>query len=310
MSCRCALNLNVSLLVLRMTISAAPGAEMRVGAWLKNARNAISSYPVDVDQKEIGLATQLLLAYVLKQTRAWVIAHPEAALNLAQQTELDHLFAKYLQGTPLPYLLERWEFYGLAFEVSPDVLIPRPETELLVEHALHWLRKHPGRRNAADVGTGSGAIATSLTKTMPDLRVLAVDQSWRALKIAQRNAQRHGTAAQVQFLQGNLLYAAAGPFDLVCANLPYIPASVLADLAVGQHEPRMALDGGEDGLAYIRALLEDAPRWLDTGGLLLLEMQYDQGEAIYALAVQHFPQAHILVHNDLSGRQRLVEVQI
>jgi release factor glutamine methyltransferase len=293
-----------------MTISAAPGAEMRVGAWLRTARKARTSYPLDADQKEIGLAAQLLLAHVLKQTRAWVIAHPEAALNPVQRAESDHLFAQYLQGTPLPYLLGRWEFYGLKFEVTPDVLIPRPETELLVEHALQWLAKHPGRRNAVDVGTGSGAIAISLAKTTPDLSMLAVDQSWKALKVAQCNARRHSTAVQIQFLQGSLLSAAAGPFDLVCANLPYIPASILADLAVVQHEPRMALDGGEDGLACIRALLQDAPRWMATGGLLLLEMQYDQGEAISALAAQHFPQAIVTVHSDLFDRQRLVAIQV
>lgn len=256
-----------------------------------------------------GLETQLLAAHVLGQTRAWVLAHPEHPLLAVQAAELDSLLEKLAQGTPLPYLTGRQGFYGLEFEVTPDVLIPRPETELLVEYALVAAKTLPGGAWAADVGTGSGCIAVTLAKHAPNLRVLAVDRSRAALGVARRNAAKHGAANRVCFVQSSLLTAARGPFSLICANLPYIPAPALEDLATAKHEPRMALDGGTDGLALIAALLADAPRTLSPGGVLLLEMQYDQGPAIHALAEGILPRASISVLPDLAGLPRLVRIE-
>ncbi len=271
---------------------------------------------------DAGLETQVLLAHALGKPRAWVLAHPEGILTPQQQRQLTRLLGGLAQGTPLPYLTGFQEFFGLSFEVTPDVLIPRPETELLVERALSWLRAHPGRRRAADVGTGSGCIAVSLAHHVANLRILAVDRSWAALQISRRNAARHEVASQITFLQGDLLSAAfsggqgqpavpaaSGPLDLVCANLPYIPSQALSNLPVVKYEPRLALDGGPDGLHPIRSLLGGAPRWLAPGGLLLLEMQFDQGEAITTLAQARLPSAQITVHKDLAGLPRLVEVE-
>jgi release factor glutamine methyltransferase len=300
-----------------MRINHEPDGEIRAGEWLKSARRRLQHQPlaqeqaydtIDDAKKEAGLAAQLLLARVLNRSRSWVLAHPEASLDHAQQVALEELLARLAQGTPLAYLLGQWDFFGLEFEVSPAVLIPRPETELLVEQALAWLEHNPHRRSAADVGTGSGAIAVCLAKHNPGVRVLAADRSWDALQVARRNADRHNTASQIQFLHGDLLSAAAGPFDLVCANLPYIPRAVLNGLPVQKYEPHAALDGGEDGLRFIRALLEDAPRWLAPGGLLLLEMQYDQGESISGLARAQFPGAAVEVIADLADLPRLVKV--
>jgi release factor glutamine methyltransferase len=275
------------------------------GAWLGEARRRLAAGPAD----EAGLAAQLLLASVLEKPRAWLVAHPEAPLGPQQQARLAELLDRLADGVPLPYLLGHWEFYGLDFSVSPAVLIPRPETELLVERAAAWLRDHPARRRAADVGTGAGIIAISLARQFADLRVLAVDRSWEALQIARQNAGCHGVGGHLRLVQGDLLAAAAGPFDLVCANLPYIPSSTLAKLPVARHEPRLALDGGTDGLAVIRGLLAGAHRWLAPGGLALLEMQLDQGEAIRRLARQALPGAGVTVHPDLAGLPRLVEIQ-
>lgn len=300
---------------------------VRVADWLRFARGFLQNLPARQRARsgedarlrgedagrggaDAGLETQVLLAHVLQKPRAWVLAHPEGILTPQQQRRLTKLLGGLAHGTPLPYLTGRQEFYGLAFDVSPAVLIPRPETELLVERALGWLRQHPARRRAADAGTGSGCIAVSLAHHVPDLRLLATDRSWEALQVARRNATHHNVANRITFAQGDLLSAAAGPFDLVCANLPYIPTQTLADLPVAKHEPHLALDGGADGLDAIRALLADAYRWLAPGGLLLLEMQFDQGDAITTLARKHFPAARITVHADLADLPRLVAVEL
>jgi release factor glutamine methyltransferase len=287
------------------------------GEWLAFARRFMADLPPRPgeasshaeERQDAGLETQVLLAHVLAKPRAWVLAHPEEILTPQQQQELTILLAGLAGGTPLPYLTGHQEFFGLDFVVSPAVLIPRPETELLVERGLDWLRRHPTCRCAADVGTGSGCIAVSLAHQTTDLRILAVDRSWDALQVARQNARRHTAAGQVAFLQSDLLSAAAGPFDLVCANLPYIPDAALSALPVARHEPRLALDGGPDGLRAIRCLLAGAPRWLASGGLLLLEMQYDQGEAIVALANTYLPAADVTIHADLAGLPRVVEIE-
>jgi release factor glutamine methyltransferase len=286
---------------------------VRVSDWLSFARQFMEDLPASRGQRsaqEVSLETQVLLAHALEKPRAWVLAHPESILTPQQQRQLTGLLGGLAQGQPLPYLTGRQEFFGLPFEVSPAVLIPRPETELLVECALDWLERNPGRRCAADVGAGSGCIAVSLAHHIPDLRVLAVDRSWAALQVAHANVLRHAVAGQVSLLQGDLLSAAAGPFDLVCANLPYIPADGLSALPVARHEPRLALDGGPDGLQAIRTLLADASRWMAPGGLLLLEMQFDQGEAIATLARQHLPSARVSILNDLASLPRVVKMEV
>ena len=280
--------------------------------WLNTARRFLEEHPGrrgGLSFAETNLSAQVLLAHVIERPRTWLLAHPEAPLSFEAVKRLNNLLQRLAQGEPLPYLIGHWEFFGLDFLVSPAVLIPRPETELLVEQALEWLQDHPRARLAADVGTGSGCIAVSLAKHAPQLRIHAVDRSREALEIARQNAARQNVSEQVIFLQGSLLETASGPFDLVCANLPYIPSAALAGLPVADHEPRQALDGGADGLAAIRALIQDAPRWLAPGALLLLEMQFDQGEEIAALAQEHLPGADISVLPDLAGLPRLVRIE-
>ena len=160
--------------------------------------------------------------------------------------------ARLESGQPLPYVLGAWEFYGLTFELTPDVLIPRPETELLVEQALEWLADRPAPLLAADVGTGSGCIAISLAVHAPQLRLLASDLSWPALQVARSNLARHRVEGQISLLQCDLLPPLSLPFDLLVANLPYIPSPVLPGLKLSLSEPPLALDGGLDGLDFIR----------------------------------------------------------
>ena len=204
-----------------------------------------------------NLDAQWLLARVMERSSAWVLAHPEAALTSEHNAALEKMIARLEDGIPLPYVLGRWEFFGREFVVTPDVLIPRPETELLVERAIAWLQEHPDARHAADVGTGSGCIAVALAADIHDLQVVASDISAEALKIARQNAVNNGVEQRVEFRLCDL-FPPEAVFDLIIANLPYVPTQVLQALPIFGREPALALDGGTDGLAIIRRLLNAA----------------------------------------------------
>jgi len=256
-----------------------------------------------------GLDAQEVLARLLERSRAWVMAHPEALLTPKRLAALETLAAGLERGEPLPYVLGRWEFFGLEFDVTPDVLIPRPETELLVERAIGWLKVHPERRHAADVGTGSGCIGIALAANIPDLQVMGSDISPEAVKMAQHNAAKHGVGSRTEFLLCDL-FPPETEYDLIVANLPYIPTRTLHKLSIYGREPTMALDGGSDGLQLIRGLLTAAPDRLLPGGLLLLEIEASEGPAALSLACDGFVKAEIHLHKDLAGRDRILEIQI
>jgi release factor glutamine methyltransferase len=273
-----------------------------LGNAIKRARQALKNASDTPWQDAL-----ILMAAIFGKRKAWTLAHPETALNPSQWDAFEQATQKLEAGMPLPYVLGHWEFFGLEFELTPAVLIPRPETELLVEEAIAFLKKagDPERLHVADVGTGSGAIAVSLAKTLPGLKVLAVDRSRAALEVARRNAVRHHLGRVISFFEGSLLEAARGPFDLIAANLPYIPSQKLDGLPVAAHEPRLALDGGPGGLSWIAALISDTPRLMRPGGLLLLEIEETQGGALTQLAMDRLPQARLEIKIDLSGRDRL-----
>ncbi|MCX8024519.1 MAG: peptide chain release factor N(5)-glutamine methyltransferase, partial [Thermanaerothrix sp.] len=189
------------------------------------------------------------------------------------------------------------------------VLIPRPENEVLVEYALRWLHENPSRRMAIDVGTGSGCIAISLAHHIPDLKVLALDRSRAALRVARENVIHHNLVNRVRLVQSDLLSPIGLITDLICANLPYIPSPRLPALKVAQFEPLEALDGGPEGLDFIRCLLEQAPSRLSTGGLLLVEIDASQADRLPSLARSFFPHARIEIHPDLAGLPRLLVIQ-
>jgi release factor glutamine methyltransferase len=252
----------------------------------------------------------VLLSHVTGRPRAWLLAHPEAQLSEGEMAALQSGLARLERGEPLPYLLGHWEFYGLDFRVTPATLIPRPETELLVETALAWLRSRPGLHRAADVGTGTGCIAISLAVHCQNLQVTATDVSLAALSTARENAEEHGVSARTHFILSDLFPPTTDQFDLVCANLPYIPSGKLSLLDVYGKEPSLALDGGPDGLDLVRRLLQQAPGRLQPGGLILLEIEAGQGREAAALAQAAFPSAQIQVLPDLAGHDRLVSIQI
>jgi len=256
-----------------------------------------------------GLDAQEVLARVLDRPRSWVMAHPEEPLTRKRAAALETLVEGLERGEPLPYVLGQWEFFGLEFEVTPDVLIPRPETELLVERAIGWLQAHPGFRHAADVGTGSGCIGIALAANIPDLQVMGSDISPAAVKMAQRNAVKNGVGQRMEFLRCNL-FPPETEYDLIVANLPYIPTKTLHKLPIYGREPTMALDGGADGLQLIRSLMNAAPDRLVPGGLLLMEIEASEGAAALSLAYDGFAEAKIHLYKDLAGRDRILEVQI
>ncbi len=262
------------------------------------------------------LDASVLLAHVLKRPRTWVLAHPELVLTAEQQTLLNDSLARLEDGEPFPYVLGHWEFFGLEFDITPDVLIPRPETELLVEKAIAWLQESPARRTVADIGTGSGAIAVSIAVNVPDANILATDISLDALKVAQRNARKCNVENRIEFIQCDLLPARPEMFtteqhlDLICANLPYIPTQTLHGLPVYGREPTLALDGGEDGLDLLRRLMQLAPGWLAPNALLLLEIEATRGLQALSLAYDMFSGAEIHLHQDLTGQDRLLEIAV
>ncbi len=261
-----------------------------------------------------ALDAQVLLAHALDKSRSWLLAHPEAQLSTNQLEKFEHLLAQLENGQPLPHVLGCWEFYGLEFELTPAVLIPRPETELLVDKALEWLHASPlcpgeGGPYVLDVGTGSGCIAVSLAVQCPGLHVTASDISFDALQVAWRNAQKHAVAERVRLVQADLLSSLKPGFGLICANLPYIPHNRLLSLAVYGREPALALDGGEDGLVTIRRFLQQARSAL-TGGCLLLEIDAMQGQAVRELAQEAFPGSKVEVYRDLGGRERLAKIEM
>lgn len=269
-----------------------------------------------ISSDSVELDAQVLLAEILEKQRSWLMAHPEALLTQSQFATVEETLSRLQAGTPLPYVLGHWEFFGLDFELTPNVLIPRPETELLVENAIRWLEGAPERRTVADVGTGSGCIAVSIAQQIYDTYVIATDISLAALQVARRNAHKHNVQKRIDFIQCDLLPSHPDPlptdlhFDLICANLPYIPTQTLQELSVYRREPTLALDGGTDGLDVVRRLIELAPEWLAPGGMILLEIEASQGLAAISLAYDAFTDAEIHLHQDLAGHDRLLSVEL
>jgi release factor glutamine methyltransferase len=270
--------------------------------------------------EDAALEAEILLAHTLGLTRTQLLAHLREPLDSASLCRFDALLARRLQHEPFAYITGRREFYGLDLLCSPAALIPRPETELLVELALDWLGGAAAETPlVVDVGTGTGALALAIATTAPHARVIAIDISRAALELATRNAARVGVADRVSFVQGSLLSPLRTPADVIVANLPYISDGVYATLApeVRDHEPQGALRAGPRGTEPIEALLAQAcpepveglPTLLAPGGLLLAEHAWDQAEALRRAARAAFPHAHVETKRDLAGLERVLMVE-
>jgi release factor glutamine methyltransferase len=268
------------------------------------------------------LDAQVLLAHIFAKPRTWLLAHTNSAPDVKSAARLEKLVQRLERGEPLPYVLGHWEFFGLDFQLTRDVLIPRPETELLVERAIAWLKLPKGfqssgqNRMVADIGTGSGCIAVALARNLPDIHVLATDISPAAVKVARRNAKKFEVLSQIDFLTCDILpdYAHSLPgarqFNLLCANLPYIPTEKLHSLPIYEREPTLALDAGPDGLDPFRKLFTLMPDWMALGGRILLEIESTRGAAVLSLAYDAFSAASLHLHQDLAGHDRLLEIQL
>jgi release factor glutamine methyltransferase len=267
-----------------------------IAAALKSARVEIES-----------IDARVLLQHALSVNRTYLAAHPEQILTEAEQEKLIASLDRRKNGEPVAYIIGEREFFGLAFQVTPAVLIPRPETELLVEQALARLPEHLPAR-VLDLGTGSGAIAISIAKHRPRVRVVAVDTESDALKLASKNARRllGDRASSIEFLQSDWFGAVPDePFDIIVSNPPYVadddPHLKQGDL---RFEPRKALAAGPRGLSALAHIARNAAPRLVPGGWLLLEHGYDQGNACRELLAQGRLE-NIAIHRDLAGIDRV-----
>lgn len=250
---------------------------------------------------EWDLDAWYLLEYVTGCTRNDYFMYPEREATVLQEQRYEELIRKRSIHIPLQHLTGSQEFMGLSFYVNEDVLIPRQDTEILVEEAMKYIRQG---MHILDMCTGSGCILLSILKLVPGVAGTGVDLSGRALDVAEKNRERLDVSAE--FLQSDLFGRVSGKYDCILSNPPYIPSAVVDTLMeeVREHEPRMALDGQEDGLYFYRRITERSPEYLKPGGMLFFEIGYDQAEAVSSLMKDSF--AEITVIKDLSGLDRVV----
>jgi release factor glutamine methyltransferase len=251
------------------------------------------------------LDAEVLLAHTLGWSRARVLSRLQETISDEMLQQFRTLILRRAAREPVAYLVGRKEFYGLEFVVDRLVLVPRPETETLVDAALEWAKHRPAPLVIADIGTGSGCIAVALAVHLPQAHIYAIDLSRDALAVARQNVIRHHVDASVTLLNGDLLAPLPQPVDLLVSNPPYTVLDEV-DPGVRMHEPHLALDGGSDGLAVYRRLFAAAPSALRPGGALMLEIGATQARAVVDLARQAFPEAVIRVRQDLAGRDRVV----
>ncbi len=254
------------------------------------------------------LEAEVMVMNVMQMFRQDLFSQQETQVSPQQEGDLDLIVQRRLKREPLAYILGYREFYGINLLVNPSVLIPRPETESLIEHALFMslMGMETAELVIADVGTGTGAIAINLAIHIPAARIYAVDNADPVLDVASYNIRAHNVADRVHLLSGNLLEPLPEPVDLIVANLPYIPTSRIPTLQPEiQWEPVRALDGGADGLDQIRTLLHQAPEKLKPHGIILLELDPEQVPPVRELAQELFPEAELSVEKDLAGLDRM-----
>ena len=267
----------------------------------------------DHDIQDAYFEAEVLLAQALQISKVSLYSQLERKLTKEESNSFQQLLKRRLCREPLAYITENQEFYGIKFYVDHRVLIPRPETELLVEEALKAARDYGSKAASitiADIGTGCGVIAISIALNLPQAKIYALDISFHALEVARLNCQQHKVSKQITLLQGNLLEPLPEPVCLIVANLPYVKSSEIEELSpeVKDFEPKLALDGGEDGLAKIFQFLEQVDSKLLSGGCLLLEIGQGQGEAVMLWVNTRFPEAKIKLIPDLSAIERVAKV--
>lgn len=292
-----------------------PDAAPTIGETLRAATARLAAAAILTPR----LDAEVLLRHVLRIDRTRLFLQAAEPMPRGATAAYVALIDRRLAGQPVAYLTGTREFLGLPFAVTDAVLIPRPETELLVEWAVRWL-SGADRDHAAvvDVGTGSGAIAVGVAALAPPSwggQMLAIDVSPAALAVARGNAETLAAStgmarlAAIAFREGDLLAGVAGPFDFILANLPYlVPGQIDGNASIAA-EPRLALDGGPEGLLLIRRLVDQAESRLAPGGAMALELDPSQAEAVAGLLRGRFPGADVVIHPDLAGLARFVTVE-
>jgi len=269
---------------------------------LSHAKGTLAASNIE----DTSLECELLLKQALKISQVQLYLALDRELSPEQEKTFWHLIKRRQNGEPAAYITGHREFYGLDFHVNPSVLIPRPESELLVEKALNLAQNHT-MSTIAEIGTGCGAIAISLALNLPQAKIYATDISASALNVALLNCQKHGVVNRVCLLQGDMLDPLPEPVDLIVANLPYVKDS---ELPPSNFEPVLALNGGSDGLEKIRQLCRQASYRLRPEGCLLLEIGQGQRKAITTFLGSLFPHAKIEVMPDLNGIDRMVSLAL
>jgi len=275
---------------------------VKLKAALSRARGILAQNAIE----DAPLEAELLLRHTLKIDRTRLYLELDQELSPEGFFAFGHLVERRLSGEPTAYITGRREFYGLEFYVNPHTLIPRPESELLVETALRLSQSQP-ISTIADIGTGCGAIAVSLALELPRTKIYATDISAAALEVATINCQRHSVADRVCLIQGDMLEPVPEPIDLIVANLPYVKES---ELTPENFEPLLALDGGAEGTESVSRLCRQAKSKLAGGGSMLLEIGAGQGETITGLLKSLFPDGVVEVFRDFSGIERVISLSL
>jgi len=258
---------------------------------------------------EASLEGEIILRNVLGVSRAHLYSHLEDTLNHVQEKALKQALERRLRGEPSSYITGHHEFYGLDFIINHNVLIPRPETELLVEKIIEAVKKYK-INTIADIGTGSGAIAVSLAVNLPGAKVYATDISSKALEVAEQNCKKHNVDDRIVLLHGNLLEPLIKNVDIVTANLPYVRKSDLQAQKELSYEPREALDGGRDGLDVIRNFCKQAGEKRNLFKSLFLEIGMGQSKQVIAVLSEIYPEGSIEVYRDMAGIERIVSLSL
>ncbi len=275
--------------------------------------SAVRALGVSTDYRTARFEAERLLAHALGLSRAGLLARLADPIDAAQAAQFAAMVARRAQREPIAYILGHQEFYGLDLIVDRRVMIPRPETELLVERALDALKRVAHLTPiVADVGTGSGAIALAMAHKAIHARFVATDISPEALAVAQMNAKRLNLQDRIELVVGDLLAPIEGFVDIVTANLPYIPRRRLDQLPreIRHYEPRLALDGGPDGFEVIRRLLSLVKTHVARAGSVFLEISEEQGSEALEIATTLFPKADVKLHRDLEGLDRLLDIRL
>jgi len=272
---------------------------------LLNARDILARNNID----DASLEAEILLRHVLNIARPQLYQGLDAELSKADEDLYSKLITRRQQGEPSAYITGHREFYGLDFYVDRNVLIPRPESEFLVEKVLE-IANSRDIATMVDVGTGCGAIAISLARHLAGIKIYATDISLLALKVAANNCRRHGVADRVELLHGNMLEPLPGAIDLIIANLPYVRKSEIPDSGPLSFEPVLALDGGRDGTTMINRLCLQSLSKISPGGCMLLEIGEGQGDAIEYIIREVFSTARIEITGDYAGIERVVGVYL